>query len=116
MRLACTMSSTVTPARNASQTAHTAPGRLGPGPHLGGNVSEWVLDSYTADYDHIQCSSSPCVDPVVENGSVNHVARGGSFSVPPDMALCFYRAELPAVTRLASLGARCVLKHQETRK
>ena len=46
---------------------------------MAGNVWEWVLDPYSADY----YAHSPAVDPKGPESGKEHVARGGSFDSDP---------------------------------
>jgi formylglycine-generating enzyme required for sulfatase activity len=68
---------------------------------LGGNVYEWVLDSYSDTY------VTPCINCTYLDGGSMHSIRGGSFSNDAPDLLASTRNGNQALGRSTSLGARC---------
>ncbi len=77
-----------------------------------GNVWEWCVDRYDADY----YGKSPDMDPVCREmagaGPRNRVCRGGSIYSLPEMCRTSYRWHEPPAFRAADLGLRLAGVHR----
>ena len=77
---------------------------------LGGNVAEWVQDRFEKTY---RACPQPCRDPVApepeseNDGAVERVIRGGSWSFPAHTARCATRSRSEADMMSQSTGFRC---------
>ncbi len=77
---------------------------------LGGNVAEWVQDRFEKTYR--ECPQ-PCRDPVApepeseNDGAIERVIRGGSWSFPAHTARCATRSRSEANMMSQSTGFRC---------
>jgi formylglycine-generating enzyme required for sulfatase activity len=70
---------------------------------LGGNVNEWVLDWFSAQY----MSVSDCVDCAATTGGSMRVQRGGGFDDDEGTLLVVTRLEEAPMARHGPLGFRC---------
>lgn len=78
--------------------------------HLGGNVSEWVADSFVAPYP--DCSSTPCENPLVE-GNASRVVRGGNWEGLAEMTRAAGRGRRAPDQPSTQIGFRCAADLEE---
>lgn len=69
-----------------------------------GNVMEWCLDYYAAEYD-----SSDTVDPFNDTESVSRVVRGGGWGEIPDYSRSAYRNAVGEDSATDGIGFRIVV-------
>ena len=82
------------------QTADTSPVGVR---DLGGNVSEWVLDTWDPDFYAV----SPSISPVNTGSGASKTVRGGSFMSPKTKIRSSYRQSGPPDGSSAAVGVRC---------
>lgn len=82
------------------QTADTSPVGVR---DLGGNVSEWVLDTWDAGF----YASSPVTSPVNTAAGDSKVVRGGSYVSPKAKVRSAFRQSGAADAASAAVGVRC---------
>jgi formylglycine-generating enzyme len=78
----------------------TGDGRWGQA-DLGGNVQEWVLDSYAANY------GVPCTDCAALSGGGLQMNRGGDFQDQDTGLYTSLRRWEPPIYRTYAMGVRC---------
>ena len=88
----------------------TIPGGAAPGDRspegvmdLAGNVNEWCLDYWSADY----YKNAPSRNPAGPSSGVERVLRGGSWSLPPSRCRCASRWSGDVDSPLDDYGFRC---------
>ncbi|MBI4732461.1 MAG: SUMF1/EgtB/PvdO family nonheme iron enzyme [Chloroflexi bacterium] len=70
-----------------------------------GNVYEWVLDRYDAEY----YAQSPTSNPTGPSTGDTRVVRGSSYLTPLEELLIYLRIDLKPEKHTADLGFRCIL-------
>jgi len=73
--------------------------------NLGGNVWEWVEDTWTPDF---QWCSPSCTDPLAQGTSSDHVIKGGSWISEEVFLRCAARYASPGGFPEFEVGFRCV--------